>query len=372
MPATVLRSGSRGPAVTELQGKLNRELKPVPPLPMDGIFGAQTEKLVSAFQKLSLLPADGIVELKTWRAFDRAPAAEPSFDGEVTKYQAEPQYATTPRIYYVNGIQTTGKEHGLIVRELSVLAEHRVIGIYNRSGGVGKWYGFVADLTQCLNDWSSNFGHKIAEKTNQIMNDAINGAVDLVRKQFGKGPSGDPVNVAGALRRTMPESARVWLVEKRLETYNPATASLFRQLRKHRDERQLLVAHSQGNLIVCDALWALALAYGEESMARMQVYSMASPSPAWPMGIRLKRKVYGHTNDAVTLADPHNWTGITNRILGSDYGRTAGDWRKYGGDSVGIKPHAIRLNIFDLNFANRIRRDMSLPPIAGSPEPPGK
>ena len=172
MPET-LRVGNRGPAVSDLQTRLNTLAKPYPLLAIDGIFGPKTEGAVRQWQRTSGIPVDGIVGPKTWEALNVVDAASPQLeppdapipvvDGQVCVYAADASYEVTPRIYYVNGIQTDAKTHGETLKTLSVLSEHEITGIYNRSGGVGKWYGFVFDLKQCLDDWGSNVGHKLAE-----------------------------------------------------------------------------------------------------------------------------------------------------------------------------------------------------------------
>jgi hypothetical protein len=69
--ATILRFGSRGPAVTRLQQRL-RELG-FNPGPGDGDFGDQTQSAVVNFQTSSGLVADGIVGPKTLEALGFQP-----------------------------------------------------------------------------------------------------------------------------------------------------------------------------------------------------------------------------------------------------------------------------------------------------------
>ncbi len=57
----LLRQGSTGPAVTQLQNDLNRALVPCPGLTPDGIFGNATLTAVRAFQTQRRISADGIV-----------------------------------------------------------------------------------------------------------------------------------------------------------------------------------------------------------------------------------------------------------------------------------------------------------------------
>lgn len=66
----LLRSGSRGPAVIELQQALSK--LGYNPGPIDGIFGQKTEAAVRAFQSAKGLVVDGIVGPKTWAAIDSA------------------------------------------------------------------------------------------------------------------------------------------------------------------------------------------------------------------------------------------------------------------------------------------------------------
>jgi LysM repeat protein len=284
----------------------------------------------------------------------------PTNDGQVIEYTAVLPPNSVPRIYYVNGIQTDGEGHAKTAYALSVLTEHVVEGVFNATAGKGA--GIIVDLLQCGADWIDVFLSKLAEIGNIGLSAAIGAAVNFARDKQGL-PAQDPVSVANAIREKIPQSMRVLFIERCLGTYNRATASLFQQLRTHLGERQVIIAHSQGNLITADALWSMVIAFGEMSLSDMQVYSLASPAPAWPLGIRYRRKVYGHTNDAVTLCDPHNWTFITGRIADGAFGRTAGDWRQYGTSALpGLDGHDINRNIA-LNFTNTIRRDLGLPPL---------
>lgn len=64
----VLRKGSRGPAVMELQRKLNGVAGQG--LVVDGSFGPRTDQAVRNFQTFFNLGTDGIVGPKTWGALD--------------------------------------------------------------------------------------------------------------------------------------------------------------------------------------------------------------------------------------------------------------------------------------------------------------
>jgi len=57
----MLRSGSTGQQVKDLQKVLNFVLPSNPPLVVDGIFGPKTYAAVTAFQRQNNLSPDGIV-----------------------------------------------------------------------------------------------------------------------------------------------------------------------------------------------------------------------------------------------------------------------------------------------------------------------
>ncbi len=63
----VVRVGSHGPAVEELQQKLNGNGATLNP---DGVFGPATQAAVRAFQTANGLSADGVVGLNTWHTLD--------------------------------------------------------------------------------------------------------------------------------------------------------------------------------------------------------------------------------------------------------------------------------------------------------------
>lgn len=65
----LLKQGSRGPAVMELQRKLNATVQATP-ISVDGIYGPQTTARVRRFQQAHSLAADGIAGPATWAVLD--------------------------------------------------------------------------------------------------------------------------------------------------------------------------------------------------------------------------------------------------------------------------------------------------------------
>jgi peptidoglycan hydrolase-like protein with peptidoglycan-binding domain len=67
--APLLRVGSRGPAVRDMQRAVGTAV--------DGIFGPKTRAAVQAFQRRHRLAVDGIVGPQTWAAIRRGPKPAP-------------------------------------------------------------------------------------------------------------------------------------------------------------------------------------------------------------------------------------------------------------------------------------------------------
>lgn len=60
MRTVILRQGSSGPFVRDLQLALNTRLNPSPNLQLSGVFAPQTERALTAFQRANWLEEDGI------------------------------------------------------------------------------------------------------------------------------------------------------------------------------------------------------------------------------------------------------------------------------------------------------------------------
>src|SRR4029077_17480955 len=184
--------------------------------------------------------------------------AIPTTNGQLVDYHAVEPPNATPRIYYVNGIQTDGKTHAMTAMALSILTERVIHGIYNATAGLGA--GIILDLLQCGADWTDIFLSKLAWIGYIRVHATLEKVMSLVRGKAGQSQA-NPINVAESIRRRIPAAYRVAFIERCLSTYNKATAALFQQLRNHQTEKQLIIAHSQGNLIVADALWSMVIAF---------------------------------------------------------------------------------------------------------------
>ena len=251
----------------------------------------------------------------------------PSSDGEINEYNLTPPVTSNVRIHYVNGIRTEGKDHARTAALLSLLTEHPVWGVYNKTGGA------LLDLGQCALDFFQNAtargtsrglvpdqnvpAHEIPQRVDQVINDAF-----------------------------------IW---------NKATVALFKSLALNLQTRQMVVAHSQGNMVTSNALFVLEGTLGSQALKNIRVYSLASPSPGWPLGLRHTNEGGGRQenafmNDLVALLRPHNLAAK----VGVGRFQNEGDFRTDASSGpVSTGPHDIQKNLA-LNFLQSIRNDLSL------------
>ncbi|MBA2117229.1 hypothetical protein [Bremerella alba] len=254
------------------------------------------------------------------------PPTIPSKDGEVNKYNLMAVPTVSPRVYYVNGIRTSAKDHALTSSLLSILCEHPVHGVYNLSNGA------ILDLGQCVLDFTQNASARVFGNRKLVPGQHINTA---------------------EIKKIVDDTVKGSFV------WNQATVSLFREVAKHYGRKTLIVAHSQGNLITSNALFIVERIFGSAALEHVRVYSLASPSPAWPLGLRHTnggggRQENAFMNDLVALLRPHNMAAK----IGVTRFQNSGDFRTHAGSGVvGVAPHGVNENIA-LNFLKSIRIDL--------------
>lgn len=118
-----LRMGSRGPAVSALQSKLNAALSPSPNLVADGVFGMKTAQAVKLFQQRKGLAADGIVGPKTAAVLGLSPGGTPG---------PAPGGSGTPATPPVPGTPPGGEPPGFVDLSIFNVVIEAVIGGYQK------------------------------------------------------------------------------------------------------------------------------------------------------------------------------------------------------------------------------------------------
>jgi hypothetical protein len=206
---------------------------------------------------------------------------EPKDDGDVNTYDCtlDPEVfaprlkgmkntrrTSTRRVIYVNGMGGNPKKHRAQACAVSAVAGTKVWGVYNGSRG------FIDDLRQCLTD----------KMTSKLAMEA---------KAFG---STIVAAVTGANKKALIQTD----LYDALKEGNPATASLFELLAAPGFEDARIVAHSQGNIIACNAINAIAVLKGEAAVTKLSMLSFGSPVTFWPDNLPVRK--FGFFNDPIT------------------------------------------------------------------------
>jgi len=190
----------------------------------------------------------------------------PVKDGESIEYayrEAEDSdfFDEARKVIFINGMANSGANHAESALALSWVQMCTVIGIYNKS--TSGWQDFV----QCIGDKNQFDGVSLSAKNS--------------------------VGVRTFFAGQMPaEAARNALAR------NPAQVSAFNILRKPENRKREIFAHSQGNLILSNALQAIAAVDGPAGLAGRIIHTFGSPSVNWPPGIT--KYEHGFTWDPVT------------------------------------------------------------------------
>ena len=164
-------------------------------------------------------------------------------------------------VTFINGMNNTGRDHAESALALSWVQMCTVTGVFNQSAG--GWEDFL----QCVADKNQFDGPVSFSAKNAV----------AIGSMFGV--------------RTTVEAA-----EKALSR-NTAQVKLFQHLRRH--PRREIFAHSQGNLILSNALQAIAAVDGPGAVGGYRVYTFGSPAVNWPAG--LTKYESGFTWDPVTF-----------------------------------------------------------------------
>lgn len=221
----------------------------------------------SLSQAKAVVPwADGQVETYVFTELSRAELANyiDDLDGLVSNLDKN------RRVVFVNGMDNEGKDHATSARVLSLIQMCPVIGVFNRKSDL------FGDLAQCLRDKFMFQGADPTAIFNHFMGNASpDRRADAMESILGQGILG-----------------------------NLATAALFRLLAtgEAKSNDVPIFAHSQGNLILSNALQALEVVYGRGHVAGRRVFSFGSPAIIWPIGI--EHYVHAFTFDPVSLLDP--------------------------------------------------------------------
>jgi hypothetical protein len=191
----------------------------------------------------------------------------PSADGEVLEFTnaeaaASAYFDGDRRVIFINGMKNAPQDHAESALALSLVQMCPVIGVYNRTNGG------VQDFVQCIGDKNQFNGISLSAQNSVA-----------VGKLFNPGTLSEQIARA-ALER------------------NPCAVAVFDLLRKPANRKREVFAHSQGNLILSNALQAISAVDGDAALSGRIVHTFGSPAANWPKGIT--KVEHGFTWDPVT------------------------------------------------------------------------
>ena len=161
MAKPILREGSKGRAVRDLQMLLNAHLTGGAPLIVDGDFGNATELAVKKFQAMKGLQADGVVGQRTWDALEGHPQTT-----RLYIYRPGPQepLADIARPY-IGATEATGNRMGTDPRMREIFEADRLTSKGGKTDGYPWCCAFVSMCVQRLIAQSAFFRHVVPPVT---------------------------------------------------------------------------------------------------------------------------------------------------------------------------------------------------------------
>lgn len=249
------------------EGKLRRFVPPPPPpifVPAPKVHREKRRRQAAPIE-------DGQVTLFEFTDLDKGKV------GRLKNYvdsldKVEQDMDRSRRVMFVNGMGNSGEDNKESACVLSLLLMCPVISVYNKTDS------FIPDLFQCLRD-------KISFQV------------------WPKNPK-EAFELLADKAKAKSRRARVQLMARTLETGklgNKATAATFLELVNGdaSDKETPIYAHSQGNLVVSNALQAVKIVLGKKAIEGRKVLSFGSPTITWPSEI--VHRDHAFTFDLVSL-----------------------------------------------------------------------
>jgi hypothetical protein len=199
----------------------------------------------------------------------------------ITREAAKSNYfSPEKKAVFINGMMNTAQNHKESALALSLLLMAPITGVYNQKDGL------IPDLWECLVD-KMQFDGPLSVSAKNVLS---------ARKSFS--------DMLDALEGMQPKKSRAKIMEDILSR-NPPAVTAFRLLRDPSYKSTPFYAHSQGNLILSNALAAVAAVDGSQAISGRKVFSFGSPTVNWPGGIN--HKEFAFTADPVALLSGVDW-----------------------------------------------------------------
>lgn len=184
-------------------------------------------------------------------------------DKRVRRQSRSPRKSLYP-VIFVNGMQGSPVKFRAQACAVAALSGGGVLGVYNGSG------------TSFLLGDNKGQAEIAGDKSGGILTDLVECLTDKLQST-----DWDQVTTWFKRKRGVPQQQIESEMAQNLSRFNRAAGSLYALLLQPGFENARVVAHSQGNIITCNAVNALAATRGNKAISGMRIYAVASPVMFW-------------------------------------------------------------------------------------------
>jgi hypothetical protein len=184
-------------------------------------------------------------------------------DKRVRRISRAPRRSNYP-VIFVNGMQGSPVKFRAQACAVSALSGGPVLSVYNGSG------------TSFLLGDNAGRAKTAGDKPGNILTDLVECLTDKLQST-----DWDQLTTWLKRKRGVPQQQLESEMTHNLSRFNRAAGSLYALLLQPGFEHARIVAHSQGNIITCNAVNALAATRGNKAISGMKIYAVASPVVFW-------------------------------------------------------------------------------------------
>lgn len=205
-------------------------------------------------------------------------------------------------VVFINGMQPTPEKHRMQALATSAVTGGPVWGIYN-AGNTKGTTSMIDDLRHCVDlKTTSSLRRKVSAGIDRVL-EAVTGANGVAEQNL----------------------------REFLQKEDPGSAALFDCFCSGSFDHARICAHSQGNIITCNALNAFVALKGKAAIANMRVYAFGSPVTFWSDTNDIVQK-HEFSNDAVTWMAMNRSSGTGVQSHGAN--QTAVGWKTFDKSEV--------------------------------------
>jgi len=211
-------------------------------------------------------------------------------------------------VIFVNGMQGNPLKFKMQACAIAAATGGPVIGVFNEAGTSFLKPYLPAIGAAVGGPWGALVGTVVSAV--DVLTDLVECATDKVQST-----DWDQVKTWYKKNTGVPQIQIESEMIKNLSKYNRAAGALLELLLRPGFEDARIVAHSQGNIITCNAINAVAAVRGNQAIKNMKIHAVASPVVFWSEAGSLGQdivKLHAFSNDLVA------WLGMNVTLEAAD------------------------------------------------------